>query len=276
MGAPELNSAFTDNADKFEAYANTVRGYVRYEVVHRNLEELVQTDPLNVIDIGGGSGIDTLWLAEQGHTVTLLEPATEQLTKARKRLAEARPEVRDRVSFIQATPEEVEGLDGSFDLVLSHGVAMYAEKPQGFIDAIAKLAKVGGYVSLLEKGYYGKEAHLITEQKWVQLSQLRQRHKVINNTDRLAAAFLPQELKDMLKRAGANPVRWSGVRVVTDTMDMPVTDLTPDQLKAVIDVEYEQGRHEQIRGQGQMLHFIARKIAQSSKKPPLWWAHKPA
>lgn len=259
MANPEVSTAFNGNAEQFAVYAETVRGYVRYQVTQRNLAEIVNNGQIKVADIGGGSGIDSLWLAELGHEVTLIEPAQDQVGLARRRIAQSAPEVRQRITIIEATPEAVAPVRGDFDLVLSHGVTMYMEKPQAFILLLATFLKPGGHISLLEKGFYGKQAQLVTNQDWMGLASLRENPTAINRMGLMAKSFLPGELKNLLERAQIKPINWSGIRIFTNTMDQPISDFTPDQLRAIVDAEYEQGHNEHLRYAGQMFHFIGRK-----------------
>jgi SAM-dependent methyltransferase len=259
MGGTEA-AAFNGNAEKFADYAETVRGYVRYEVVHRNLAELVASGPLDVVDIGGGAGIDTLWLAELGHTVTLIEPAQDQLELAHERIAQAPEAVQARITWIKDGIDTVPNLAGRFDLALSHGVAMYMPSPQAYIKKLTSLLKPGGRLSVLEGNYFGKEAELVVDQKWSDLKPFQQTQRTTNNVDREAHYFKPPELRDVLQRNGINLQAWRGVRVISDNMHQPITDFTPAELRAIVDVEYSQGREEHIRWHAQMLHFIGQKV----------------
>lgn len=70
------------------------KGAIRLAVLQADLVEALPQRPLRVLDIGAGLGHMSLWLAEQGHEVTLAEPAAPMLEGARQRLltrAKARP-----------------------------------------------------------------------------------------------------------------------------------------------------------------------------------------
>lgn len=257
-------TAFEGNAEHFAGHALEVRGYVRYEVVHRNLTDYVSNGPLRIADVGGGSGIDAVWLAEMGHDITLVDPGEKQLARARARIAQATPEVCDRITLIEGDVLDVlrQGGEASFDMALSHGVAMYLPDPQSFTLQLARLVKPGGHVSLLEKSFFGQEARFVSHAKWDELDFLHATGRVrANNEGRPTRTFKPEDLSLMLKRAGVNPQRWFGVRVVSDELDMPVSALTPEQLEAVVEVELQQSRNDRTWANGQMLHFIGKKVS---------------
>uniref|UniRef100_UPI0028A1C791 methyltransferase domain-containing protein n=1 Tax=Stutzerimonas balearica TaxID=74829 RepID=UPI0028A1C791 len=75
------------------------KGAIRLAVLQADLAEILPPRPLRVLDVGAGLGHMSLWLAQQGHEVTLAEPAAPILDGARERFAAAGLEAR----FIQAS-----------------------------------------------------------------------------------------------------------------------------------------------------------------------------
>ena len=61
------------------------KGAIRLAVLQADLTEQLPAQPLRVLDIGAGLGHMSLWLAQQGHSVTLAEPAEPMLDGARQR-----------------------------------------------------------------------------------------------------------------------------------------------------------------------------------------------
>lgn len=256
---PSPEKSFAGAAERFAEYAHDIRGHVRYEVTHRNLQEIVEGEPLQIADIGGGAAIDASWLAGLGHSVTLVEPEKGQQAKAYRRLEEGN--LSEYVQIIEGTMADIPPAQvGSFDLVLSHGVAMYTPSPKDFIQGLVKLAKPGGHISLLEKGYNGALARLFHHEASIEdIRKFQARKPTGNNVGKERAAFLPEELQEMLQQAGARVLRWSGVRIFSDQDDRRINMVDPEILEALVEVEYEQGKNEGIRALGQMLHFIAQK-----------------
>ena len=88
---------FNEASDHFADYGQTVRGHIRYELVHDRLAAALSGSPRRAIDVHGGSGIDTAWLADFGHTVTYLEAAPAQVNKALQRFDNLDNESRQRI-----------------------------------------------------------------------------------------------------------------------------------------------------------------------------------
>lgn len=259
MAAPETN--FDGVANQFGEYGEQVRGFVRYALVQRNLRPHLEGSPQNIVDVGGGAAIDAAWIATLGHEVTIVEPSAEQIEKGKKRLAVLPTDVQNRVTFVHGVTQDVLGDAGAgkYDMVLSHGVAMYVENPKNFIGELMSLIKAGGRISLLEKGYFGQEARLIRQGKTEELVALRATKKVINNMERTVHAFYPDDLRRMIVGAGGRIIDWTGVRLITDDDTRRVDSLEPRELEAIIEAEHSQGKNPGIRAQGQMLHFLAGK-----------------
>lgn len=78
------------------------------------LADLIPPPPSAVLDVGAGSGRDTLWFLERGHAVTAAEPvaAFRALIAARAPAA----------TLVDAGLPELDGLSGRFQLILVNAV----------------------------------------------------------------------------------------------------------------------------------------------------------
>jgi ubiquinone/menaquinone biosynthesis C-methylase UbiE len=79
------------------------------------LVELAGSDPIRVLDLGCGTGRLTLMLAERGHDVTGVDPATAMLEVARAR------DVEGRVRWIEDDARHVDLGAERFDLIVMTG-----------------------------------------------------------------------------------------------------------------------------------------------------------
>jgi SAM-dependent methyltransferase len=256
--APQAD--FDTVAAAFADYGTTVRGYVRYKLTRLNLKPFIAKKKLHVLDVGGGSGADAAWLAKLGHEVTFIEPSIEQ-----RRFAERRfnfllqDSQRARIHIAEGTLDDSSLTKASFDVLLLHTVALFQVDPDAFIQHALQFVKPGGIVSVIEKGYYGVEFRDICDGNFADLARLRTTGYSVNNLKQSGKAFKPEELEILLGNAGFTVLDWSGIRLITDDFDMPVERIPANNLKLIIDAEYRHGHHPAIRGQGQLLHFIARK-----------------
>jgi len=76
-------------------------------------------DPPRVADVGGAAGRYSVWLAEQGYDVTLIEPSDGQRDIAREKLRERG--VADRVTVRDGDVRDLDAPDDAFDATLCLG-----------------------------------------------------------------------------------------------------------------------------------------------------------
>jgi len=97
--------------------------------------------PAKVLDVGGGTGIHSAWLAGDGHDVTLIDPIPSQVA-----VAADLPGVDARVGDARALPVP----DASFDAVLLMGPLYHLQTAEERVTALRearRAAKPGGLVA---------------------------------------------------------------------------------------------------------------------------------
>lgn len=106
---------------------------------------------LRILDVGIGQGTQALRLARAGHTLTGLESDPAMLKVARDALATEPEGIRERMRLMDGDGRETGAhfLPGSFDVVLCHGVLMYADEPDAMLAGLARMLAPGGLLSLL-------------------------------------------------------------------------------------------------------------------------------
>ena len=104
-----------------------------------------------VLDVGGGPGRYTLWLAERGYRVTLADLSPALLAIAQQRIGSASPEVGERVeAIVEADARDLSAWTaGAFDAVLCLGPFYHLPAPSDQAQVAAELRRVlapGGVV----------------------------------------------------------------------------------------------------------------------------------
>jgi SAM-dependent methyltransferase len=111
---------YNENADElFPRYRS-----LRSEDVFKDVIAHIPTKPGLVADIGSGSGRDTKWLAELGHTVISVEPSVGLRTKA---MVNGMPA---NAVYVDSKLPELPGLDmfvQRFDLIICSAVWMHLD-----------------------------------------------------------------------------------------------------------------------------------------------------
>lgn len=250
-----MTEAFDTVGDRFVDYYSKVRGYVREELVRKQLQPYLPKTKLNILDVGGGDGRDAVWLARLGHKVTLVDPSRNMTDKANERIIEYN--VGNQVSIYCEDPADCEAVRmNTFDLVLSHGVLMYLKNPNVHVKLLANSVKKGGIVSILTKGYFGSMQRIMAKKDTQAAQLLLQTHRHINNLGEDVLAVEPDDIKNLISETDLQLIDWHGVRIGSDYDDRPVRSLSAGEIETILEIEETLGKDPLVKAMGQMLHFI--------------------
>jgi len=111
---------------------------------------LADAEPLDVLDIGCGTGFLSLLFAEQGHRVTGVDIAPTMLARARSKAA-ARGLA---VSLIEADVETLDLPAARYDLIVERHVIWTLPHPETALDTWRRLLRPGARLILIE-GHWG-------------------------------------------------------------------------------------------------------------------------
>jgi S-adenosylmethionine-dependent methyltransferase len=254
-------------ADQFadEAYA-TVKGYVRTYVMHQQLLEHLPPTPAAVLDVGGGAGHQSIPLAQAGYDVTLLDPSTAMLDKARARIERLPAEARRRVTLVQADGESAdEAVDGRrFAAVLCHGVLGYLERPEPMVDQLCRRAAPGGIVSIMTGNAKAMAVRPAMERRWEDALASFDATTEIGVLGVQGRADTVEGLSEVMRRGNVEPVRWYGVWLFVDWLEFSGAHLDPAdsaQVGAQAAVELEASRRDPYRQLSRVFHLVGRKGA---------------
>jgi SAM-dependent methyltransferase len=252
-------------ADQFadKAYAS-VKGRVRTYVMHQQLLEHLPPPPADVLDVGGGAGHQSLPLARAGYDVTLLDPSPAMLDKARQRLERLPDDARDRVTLVQAEGERAdEAVDGRrFAAVLCHGVLGYLAQPEPLVDQLCRCAAPGGIVSIMAGNGGAMAVRPALERRWADALASFDATTEIGVLGLPTYAHTVDELSELVRRRGVEPLRWYGVWLFVDWLDLSGAGLDPadaEQVAAAAAVELEAGRRDPYRQLSRIVHLVCRK-----------------
>ncbi len=245
------------------AYASA-KGRVRTYVMHQQLLEHLPAPPAHVLDVGGGAGHQSFPLARAGYDVTLLDPSAAMLDKARQRLQRLPREAQRRVTLMQADGENAdEAVNGRrFAAVLCHGVLGYLEQPGPVIDQLCRCAAPGGVVSIMAGNAKAMAVRPALERRWDDALASFDARDEIGVLGVPTRADTVEELSELVRSRGVEPLRWYGVWLFVDWLDLSGAALDPSdsaQVAAAAAVELEAGRRDPYRQLSRIFHLVGRK-----------------
>jgi S-adenosylmethionine-dependent methyltransferase len=252
-------------ADQFadEAYAS-VKGRVRTYVMHQQLLEHLPAPPAPVLDVGGGAGHQSFPLAQAGYDVTLLDPSPAMLDKARQRLQRLSGETQQRVTFLEADGEHADEAvkRQRFAAVLCHGVLGYLEQPEPLVDQLCRCAAAGGVVSIMTGNAKTTAVRPALERRWDDALAAFDVRTGIGVLGVPGRADTVEELSELVRSRGVEPLRWYGVWLFVDWLEFSGVELDPSdakQVAATAAVELEASRRDPYRQLSRVFHLVGRK-----------------
>ncbi len=246
-----------------EAYA-TVKGYVRTYVMHQHLLDHLPPPPATVLDVGGGAGHQSFPLAQAGYDVTVLDPSSAMLDKARLRLERLPAEAQRRVTFVQADGENAaEAVNGErFSGVLCHGVLGYLEQPEPLVNQLCRCAAAGGVVSIMTGNAKTMAVRPALERRWDDALASFDATSEVGVLGVQGRADTVEELSELMHSQDVEPLRWYGVWLFVDWLEFSGAKLDPadsEQVEATAAAELEASRRDPYRQLSRVFHLIGSK-----------------
>lgn len=142
-------TVFDRKLDEFRQWQASPWGRLRYRIAAANLSAHLPVGRLEVLDVGGGNGLDAVELAELGHRVTIADVSAPSLAAA-EALADQRG-LGDRIRVLAAGIEDLDGAlgPGGFDVVLCHNVIQYLPAPRQALTMLAAQLNTDGRLSVI-------------------------------------------------------------------------------------------------------------------------------
>jgi S-adenosylmethionine-dependent methyltransferase len=241
------------------------RSAIRTAVVWDALQSALATraaarpdQPIQVVDLGGGTGGLAVRLAELGHQVVVVDPSPDALASLERRAAEVG--VTDAVRGVLGDADTLLDLVGpdSADVVTCHGVLEVVDAPGQALQAVAAVLRPGGFLSLLATQRSGAvlaralAGHLADAQaifldpdgRW-------------GEADPVPRRFDRHQLEELLGAAGLTVVDVHGVRTFADHVSSAVVDGEPGAAEELQRLEMAVSTHPDFMAVAAQLHVLA-------------------
>lgn len=267
-----MDKHFTNLSDRFcDRIYGAPKGQIRIQRVWESMQQHLPKAPSTVLDIGGGAGHIAELMCEQGHDVTLIEPAENMLALAKERLARFVDQGRARCQqgVLQDLPSiypsdcAIEGLESTppkrFNIVICHAVLEWLEAPRCAIPLLAETLEPGGFLSLL---FYNRHSLLI--KNLLRGNFYRVKKALID--DRWAgdpgsltpiSPLDPSEVRRWIADAGLEEVALSGIRSFYDYIPKNVS--SERSLADIIELEQLVGDTEPFLLMSRYIHVVIKK-----------------
>lgn len=141
---------FDSKLSEFQQWQSSPWGRLRYTIAMTNLlEHLPAERGLEILDVGGGNGLEAVELASRGHHVTIADPSPQSLAEARRTVGD-----RGLGDLVTTHETDIDSLGTAFDahgfdVVLLHNVLQYLPDRRQAVTALAVQLRPAGLLSLI-------------------------------------------------------------------------------------------------------------------------------
>jgi SAM-dependent methyltransferase len=217
------------------------------------LDELVAGEwrPLDLVDVGGGTGGVAIPLAQRGHQVTVVDPSPDALASLERRASEAK--VTDRIRGVQGDAADLGGLvpAGGTDAVICHRVLEVVESPADALTAMGDLLRPGGALSLLVAL---RHSLVLTQALAGHLALARRTYA---DSSRLDYA----QVTALVEAAGFTVLASHGIGAVADHVPERMIEAEPGAYEELAALEAEISQDPAFRALAPSLHIFAQRPA---------------
>ena len=243
-----------------ERSASERRSAARTAVIWSALDPVLATGPLDVLDIGGGTGGFAVRVAELGHRVSVVDPSPDALAALTRRAQESG--VSDRVTGQQGDASHLLDVAGvaSADLVLCHGVLEHVTDQAAALAAIGSVLRPGGALSLLLNQRYAAVIGRAMSGHFQQAKALLDTTTASSDAPAGRGAgrrFTPDEARALVEAAGFTVTAVHGIRVFADLVPGSVLDLEPGAAQALVELEEAVSGRDEFLTLATQVHVLA-------------------
>jgi SAM-dependent methyltransferase len=240
------------------------RSDTRTAVVWSALEPTLGSGPLDVLDIGGGTGGLAVRVGELGHQVTVVDPSPDALAALDRRAREHDVEVAGRQGDLSSLLDVVD--PESADLVLCHGVLEVVDDPAAALATLARVVRPGGVLSLLVAQRYAAVVARAMAGHFQQALDLLdptpgQGRRSEGQQGRAGRRYTRDELTSLVQEAGLTPDAVHGIRVFTDLVPGSLLDLEPGATAALVELEQAVSTRPEYLPLATQLHLLAHRLS---------------
>lgn len=254
-----MDRNFDTLAERFEQRVyGGLKGEVRLAVIWRDLLPLLErlekkSQPLKILDIGGGLAQISIELAKRGHSVAYNDISPVMLGKAQRRAQEAG--IEQQFSWQCGNYYDL-SRQSSYDLVLCHALLEWLQHPQRLIGFVAQQLAPCGVFSLC---FYNPAAKIYRNLIRGNFDWLVRSSDYCSDSGSLTPnnPCETEQVREWLGDAEFNILSTSGIRVFHDyVVEKRGGHQSP---AAVLDMELQYSALEPYKWLGRYLHMLAQR-----------------
>ena len=250
--------------NEYDEWERLERHKIEFDITKRYLDKYIIGENLEIFDIGGGPGRYSIYLAEKGHRVSLLDLSKRNIEVAKEKSAERNITLE---AYIHGNALEIDQYEQKYDIILLMGPlyhlieetdrkaaikgALRLLKPNGIIFAsfISNYAPIQDYL----KGVYHVES----------IDELLGFLKDGVNTGEsgFTTSYFTdyKEARDLMNSFGLTEIVFAGVENILGSKENEINMLEESEYRKWLEIGYQLSEDENLMGTSEHFLYIGRK-----------------
>jgi S-adenosylmethionine-dependent methyltransferase len=253
---------FENKLEFFKEHQNAPWSRLHYNIALSNLKRHITGKELTILDAGGGNGIETISLAQQGNKVVLLDYSDEMLAEARNNAKKYN--LPHEINYIKGDVSLIPQLfeKESFDIVLCHRVLQYVENKELVLNALSYAVKLQGILSIICINRYSEPYRLA-----IQENNLSDAYKALDSNvimskvfDTPMKAYSAKDFSIPLQESGYEIIGEYGIRCINDYIANNESKSDPKIYEEIEKLEYSMSDKYPYYLLARSFHIVAKKV----------------
>ncbi|BBF43951.1 similar to methylase [Lachnospiraceae bacterium KM106-2] len=250
---------------EYEEWERLERHRIEFEITKRYLNEYITGKSANIIDIGGGPGRYSIFLAEQGHEVSLVDLSQHNVEVAGRKAKERGVCLKGCEKGDALNLQKYN--DGEFDVVLLMGPLYHLTKEldrKAALSEALRVLKPGGVIFAAFISNYAPIQDCLSYLEFNdEVSEIL--HYLDDGRNEDGAGFTTayftsvKEAKELMREAGLDELAFVGVENVIGCKEREIAQLPEEEFAKWLEICYQLGQDPQVYGTSQHFLYIGRK-----------------
>lgn len=250
---------------EYDEWERLNRHKIEFDITKRYLNDFIKEEHLKIFDIGGGPGRYSIYLAEKGHQVTLLDLSKKNLETAKQKSFEKGITLE---GYIHGNALELEGFKNQYDVILLMGPLYHLLKEserRKAVDRAIKLLKPNGImIATFISSYAPIHDHVMNlypiESVQSVLGYLQNGENKEGEGFTTAYFTNPNEAREFMANCGLKELTFGGIENILGFKEKEINLLDKSEYEKWVDIGYRLSSDENLIGTSQHLLYIGRKI----------------
>lgn len=250
--------------EKYDEWSRFDRHKIEFDITKRYLDEYISGDSLEIFDIGGGPGRYSIYLAEKGHKVTLLDLSERNINVAKEKSAECGITLE---GYIHGNALELDKYQQKYDVILLMGPLYHlvkeADRKKAMEGAVKLLKPDGIIVTSFISNYAPIHDNLSQPYPIESVDELLRYLEDGNNKDGegFTTAYFSgyQEAKELMNSFGLTELVFAGVENILVSKEKEINLLEESEYRKWLEIGYQLSRDRNLIGTSYHFLYIGRK-----------------